>query len=118
MAPAIRLPDFCRAGARSKLDDAGADIGAANVDGQNPIEPREYSIRDELGAAQESRCVRMMPDRAELDGLSRMFCQNGGAPDRELADPPFTETAANQDMLRLAPCRQFQKMLHNLGERM
>jgi hypothetical protein len=68
--------------------------------------------------AQESCGIGMMPDRPKLDRFARVPEQEGGAPDDELADPPFAESAADEDALCVAPRREFQETLDYLAKRM
>ena len=98
------------------LDDAGADVGAADVDGENAVVALQHPRRHEVRGADEARLVGIILDELQFDLVVLGLEQHLGAPDRQLADAARPEAAAEDDGLRVAPGRRLEKPLDYRGE--
>ncbi len=113
MAPEVELPYLGLRKVRRLLqvrqDDAGADVGAADVDREEAVMAGEDPGRREVGGADEAGLVGMVADRRELDVDAGRLQQHRGAADRELADAALAQAAADHDALGVAPALQAQE---------
>src|SRR6185437_9862203 len=120
VAPQVGLPHAGLGKVRRLLaarpDDAAADIGAADVDCENGVVPLEYPRRREVQRADETRFVRMMADRQQLDLEVRGLEDDLGARDGELAEPAVAEAAADHDTLGLLPSLAAEDAPRDVGE--
>ena len=83
-----------------QLDDAGADVGAADVDGEDAVVAGEDPGRRQMDRADQAGLVGMVADRPQLDVVAVLALeQHGGAADRELADAAGAQAAADRDPL-------------------
>ena len=79
--------------------DAGANIGAADVDGENRIIGLEHPGRGEVRAAEQARLVRIVVNRHQIDLDLVGLEHHRGAADDQLADPAGAKAAADGEPL-------------------
>ena len=101
---------------RVKFDDAGANVAAADIDGQDAVVAGEDPRRHEVDAADEAGVVGCVANRAQLDSVPSGFQGDAGAADRELADAALTQAAAHDDALDVLPFLQAQEAADHGGE--
>src|SRR5260221_11161939 len=89
-----------------ELDDAGADVRAADIDAQNAVVTGGDPGRRQMEAADKAGIVRMMADRLQLEIVALAFQDDSGAADRDLADARSPQAAADHDALGLVPSLQ------------
>ena len=52
---------------RVELDDAGADVGAANIDSEDAVVAFEHPRRQQVRGAEQARLVGVVADQLQLD---------------------------------------------------
>jgi hypothetical protein len=92
-----------------ELDDAGADIGAADIDRQDRVVPGKDPGRRDVSAADQPGLVRIMVDRFQLDAGALDLEPRRRSSDRDLADAARAKPAADGDALRALPALQPQE---------
>src|SRR6185437_4745233 len=100
----------------AQLDDAGADVAAADIDGEDRVVAREDPGRRQVDRADEPGLVGMAGDRHEVDVDAVGFEQQGGAPYHELADAAVAKAAADRDALGALPRFEAQKAARHGSE--
>ena len=92
-----------------EIDHAGADIGAADIDGENGVEALEQPFGREMGGADQARLIRIVADRHQVDRDTIGLEDEGCAADRQFTDAAAAETAADHQTLRILPGFEFEK---------
>ena len=89
-----------------QLDDAGADVGAADVDRQQAAEALVEPRRRQVRAADQARFIGMRADWQQIDLDPLAFQDHHGAPDDQFADrlcrmpPPTTMRSVSRQVFR------------------
>ncbi len=83
--PELVFPD-CRLGQiglllEIEIDDSGADVGAADIDGENGVMRLEHPGRRQMRGTEQTGLVRIVADRNEVD-LDLVCFQNDARRDR------------------------------------
>ena len=91
------------------MHDAGADIGAADIDAENGFVRLEHPFRREMHGADQAGFVRIVADRDEVDLDAVGFQDHRGAADHEFADAAGAEAAADHDALGVLPALQLEE---------
>src|SRR6478736_954444 len=122
VAPEFGLPDLGLGEVRrlvlAQLDDAGANIRAADIDGDEAVIGLEDPFRRKMGATDQPGLVGMMADRHKVDTMSVGLQDDAGTRDRKLADPALAESAADHDTLDGAPGLQPGEAANDEGQRL
>src|SRR5712671_2925919 len=120
MPPQLRLRDTALRQVMlllaAQLDDAGAEIAAADIDGEDRVMAGEDPGRRQVDRADEAGLVGMVLDRHQVDVDAVGLEQHRGAADGELADAARAEAAADGDALGAAPGLEAQEAPGDAGE--
>ena len=98
-----RLGQVGRLLAELSCDDAGADVGAADIDGENGVVASNIQARRQMRGADQAGFVGIVADRLQVDCDLVGLEDDAGAADRQLADTAGAEAAADHDALGVAP---------------
>ena len=122
MAPELGFPDTRLAEVGrlvlAQFDDAGTDVGAADIDRDQAVIGFEDPFRREMGAADQSGLVGMMAHRHQLDRMALRLQDDAGPRDGELAYPALAEAAADDNALDRTPGLLAQEATDDEGERL
>src|SRR5689334_18945982 len=99
-----------------QTDQAGADIGPADIDAKNGVMGLEHPARRQVSGADEAGFVRIVADDPDLGLDLVVLQQHRGAADRKLADAAAGKSAAEYDALRMLPGLQLEKSPHHAGK--
>ena len=120
MAPQLGFPHARLGQVRrllaARFDDAAADVGAADVDGENGVVTFEDPGRGEVQRADQAGVVGVMADRQHLDLEVLVLEDDFGARDGEFAEPAIAKTAAHHDALGLLPGLGLEETARDVGE--
>ena len=86
-----------------ELDDAGADVAAADVDGEDAVVPFQHPGRQQMRGAEQAGLVGVVADQLQLDGNVIRLEQQAGARDGQLAQPVAAKAAADHQAFGVAP---------------
>src|SRR5688572_8140765 len=92
----VRLP-------QAEIDDAAAEIGAAEVDADDAVVAGKDPRRRKMCAADQPRLVRMVADRLQLHAGAAALQYDRSAAGDDLADPAFAHAAADGDAFHVLP---------------
>src|SRR4051794_39893693 len=92
-----------------KSNEAGPDVGAADIDGKDAVMPGEDPAWCQLHATHQAGLIRMIANGFEFDGMTFSFQKKASAADSKLSQPARPEPTADQNGLCLTPLLEPQE---------
>ena len=98
------------------MHDPGADVGPADIDGENRVMRLKHPRRSQLHRANQARLIGIVANNADF-GFDVIELQQHGSPaDRQFADPAADKTSADHDPRSVLPALELEKLPQHHGQ--